>query len=237
MCNEGPGLESYDSGVLPLFTTELPHHGECLPRRSRLPVSAEDHAVLRPVPRLRQAGQHHDRQESDVSICPARFPSISASFGTRPAPRLAPLRSRPPRRICKPRLQRNHVLFADRASADFHAHRAFQLSIHAISRIWKCPARWATAPATTRSPDFSEVLTGLTTRTDTRGSTNGGPAIAKRVSVNADWAGIYQSPTNFGSTIPFATTTGAFPGLWDASGRKPVLSRGRGLSRRCCCRS
>ncbi|MGA8675345.1 MAG: hypothetical protein WB621_09045, partial [Candidatus Acidiferrales bacterium] len=39
-------------------------------------------------------------------------------------------------------------------------------------------------------PDFLESVDGYTARTGLRGSTTGGPATAKRVSVNADWAGV-----------------------------------------------
>ena len=40
-------------------------------------------------------------------------------------------------------------------------------------------------------PDFLESVDGFTARTAERGSTTSGPADAKRVSVNADWSGVY----------------------------------------------
>jgi hypothetical protein len=64
--------------------------------------------------------------------------------------------------------------------------------------------------------DFSEILTGLTTRTDTRGSTNGGPAVAKRVSVNADWSGVYSVTEKLRIEDTFRYDNWRIPGLWDA---------------------
>ena len=40
-------------------------------------------------------------------------------------------------------------------------------------------------------PDFLETVNGYTSRSAERGSTTGGPANAKRVSVNGDWSGVY----------------------------------------------
>ena len=40
-------------------------------------------------------------------------------------------------------------------------------------------------------PDFLENVNGFTARTGERGSTTSGPANAKRVSVNANWSGVY----------------------------------------------
>jgi hypothetical protein len=41
-------------------------------------------------------------------------------------------------------------------------------------------------------PDFLETVNGFTARTGERGSTTAGPANAKRVSVNANWSGVYS---------------------------------------------
>ena len=45
--------------------------------------------------------------------------------------------------------------------------------------------------ADNRINDFSEIAEGWTGRTISRGSTTAGPAEAKRVSVNANWSGVY----------------------------------------------
>jgi hypothetical protein len=65
-------------------------------------------------------------------------------------------------------------------------------------------------------PDFNEVLTGLTTRTDTRGSTTSGPAVAKRVSVNADGGAIYSVTEKLRIEDAFRYDNWRIPGLWNA---------------------
>ena len=64
--------------------------------------------------------------------------------------------------------------------------------------------------------DFNEITRGLTSRTDTSGSTNSGPATAKRISVNADWSGIYSVTDKFRIEDTFRYDNWRIPGLWDA---------------------
>jgi hypothetical protein len=64
--------------------------------------------------------------------------------------------------------------------------------------------------------DFNEVLTGLTTRTDTRGSTTSGPAEAKRVSVDADGSAIYSVTERLRILDNFRYDNWRIPGLWNA---------------------
>jgi hypothetical protein len=64
-------------------------------------------------------------------------------------------------------------------------------------------------------PDFNETVNDLTTRNATRGSTTGGPADAKRVSVNADWSGTYSVTDKFRIVDFFRYDNWRIPGLWD----------------------
>lgn len=63
-------------------------------------------------------------------------------------------------------------------------------------------------------PDFSEILNGYVTRSATRVSTTGGPARAKRVSVNADWAGVYQATDKLRIEDSFRYDNWRIPGTW-----------------------
>jgi hypothetical protein len=64
-------------------------------------------------------------------------------------------------------------------------------------------------------PDFNETVNDLVTRDGTRGSTTGGPATAKRVSVNADWSGTYSVTDKFRILDFFRYNNWRIPGLWD----------------------
>jgi len=64
-------------------------------------------------------------------------------------------------------------------------------------------------------PDFNEILNGYTTRTDARVNTTGGPAKAKRVSVNADWSGVYSVTDKFRIEDFFRYDNWRIPGVWD----------------------
>jgi hypothetical protein len=63
-------------------------------------------------------------------------------------------------------------------------------------------------------PNFDEILNGFTTRTATRESTTAGPAKATRVSVNADWSGIYSVTDKFRIEDFFRYDNWRIPGLW-----------------------
>jgi hypothetical protein len=66
-------------------------------------------------------------------------------------------------------------------------------------------------------PDFSEIVNDYTSRNNTRGSTAGGPADAKRVSVNADWSGVYSVTDKFRILDSFRYDNWRTPGLWDTA--------------------
>ena len=63
-------------------------------------------------------------------------------------------------------------------------------------------------------PDFDEILNGFVTRSATRVSTTAGPATAKRVSVNADWSGVYSVTDKLRIEDFFRYDNWRIPGLW-----------------------
>jgi len=63
-------------------------------------------------------------------------------------------------------------------------------------------------------PDFLEAVNGYTVRTAERGSTTGGPADAKRVSVNADWSGVYSITDKLRILDSFGYDNWRDPGMW-----------------------
>ncbi len=63
-------------------------------------------------------------------------------------------------------------------------------------------------------PDFLETVNGFTARTAERGSTTGGPANAKRVSVNANWSGVYAVTDKLRILDEFRYDNWRIPGMW-----------------------
>jgi hypothetical protein len=63
-------------------------------------------------------------------------------------------------------------------------------------------------------PDFLETVNGYTARTGERGSTTGGPANAKRVSVNANWSGVYSISDKLRILDEFRYDNWRIPGMW-----------------------
>ena len=63
--------------------------------------------------------------------------------------------------------------------------------------------------------DLSEVVNGFTARTAQRGSTAGGPIKTKRVSVNADWSGVYSISDKLRILDSFRYDNWRIPGQWD----------------------
>jgi hypothetical protein len=63
-------------------------------------------------------------------------------------------------------------------------------------------------------PDFLETVNGFTTRTAERGSTTAGPANAKRVSVNANWSGVYTVTNKLSILDQFRYDNWRIPGVW-----------------------
>src|SRR3984957_13591922 len=66
-------------------------------------------------------------------------------------------------------------------------------------------------------PDFLETVNGFTARSGERGSTTGGPANAKRVSVNANWSGVYSITDKLRILDQFRYDNWRIPGVWDTA--------------------
>ncbi len=63
--------------------------------------------------------------------------------------------------------------------------------------------------------DFLETVNGYTARSAERGSTTGGPAVAKRISVNADWSGVYAITDKLRILDAFRYDNWRIPGEWN----------------------
>ena len=63
-------------------------------------------------------------------------------------------------------------------------------------------------------PNFLETVDGFTARTGERGSTTSGPADAKRVSVNANWSGVYSITDKLRVLDEFRYDNWRIPGTW-----------------------
>jgi len=68
-----------------------------------------------------------------------------------------------------------------------------------------------------RIPDFLETVNGFTARSAVLGSTTGGPANAKRISVNADWMGAYAITEKLRILDSFRYDNWRIPGMWDTA--------------------
>ena len=65
--------------------------------------------------------------------------------------------------------------------------------------------------------DLDEVMNGWTARTAVRGTTAGGPIKTKRVSVNADWTGVYAVNDKLRILDMFRYDNWRIPGVWDTA--------------------
>jgi hypothetical protein len=66
-------------------------------------------------------------------------------------------------------------------------------------------------------PNFNEIVNDYVSRNGSRGSTTGGPADTRRVSVNADWSGAYAVSDRFRILDSFRYDNWRTPGLWDTA--------------------
>ena len=64
---------------------------------------------------------------------------------------------------------------------------------------------------------LDEVVNGWTARTAERGKTAGGPVNTKRVSVNADWSGVYAVNDKLRILDMFRYDNWRIPGVWDTA--------------------
>src|SRR5271155_1787118 len=65
--------------------------------------------------------------------------------------------------------------------------------------------------------DLDEVVNGWTARSAVRGTTAGGPITSKRVSVNADWSGVYAVNDKLRILDTFRYDNWRIPGEWDTA--------------------
>jgi len=66
-------------------------------------------------------------------------------------------------------------------------------------------------------PDFLQSVDNWTVRSASRGGTTGGPVVVKRVSVNADWSGVYAVTDKLRVLDFFHYNNWRIPGLWDTA--------------------
>ena len=74
----------------------------------------------------------------------------------------------------------------------------------------------AYSSANSQMNNYSELTNGLSSRTAGRTTSNAGPSDAKRVTVNADWAGIYSVTEKFRIEESFSYNNWRIPGGWNA---------------------
>lgn len=74
--------------------------------------------------------------------------------------------------------------------------------------------------------NFNERMVGWTTRTQSPGSTTTGPAEAKRISVDADWSGVYSVTNSFRVEDFFHYNNWRIPAQWNSILGSLFLSQG-----------
>jgi hypothetical protein len=81
-------------------------------------------------------------------------------------------------------------------------------------------------------PDYLQSLNGWISRTSSRGNTTGGPAKAKRVSVNANWNGVYRVTDKLRIMDTFRYDNWRIPALWNTFNTNlyPTLPPAAGLA-------
>ncbi len=209
--SEGPGLESYDSGVLPLFTTAY-----------RTTENAYRAGVdFRFLPRTTLSYDQflaYDKQDNVTTdnnrtfLLPGSVPvDLGIVWNTAGGtPCAAPIPN-----FANPACNGiTSYLRAGRPRIFTPTERFSFQSTYFKNLELSGSAGYSTS--NNQIPDFNEVLSGLTTRTDTRGSTTGGPAVAKRVSVDADAGVIYNITEKFRLHDAFRYDNWRIPGLWNA---------------------
>jgi hypothetical protein len=213
--SQGPGFESYDSGVLPLFTTNY--------RTTENAYSAGvDFRFLPKTTLSYDQFLAYDKQDNITSDQNLNFlipGSVPVDLGivwntTGSTPCATPF---PPTTPGFANPACNGILSYSRVGRprNFSPTERFSFQSSYFKNL-EMSGSAGYSTSNNQIPDFNEVLTGLTTRTDTRGSTTSGPAAAKRVSVDADWSGIYSVTEKLRILDAFRYDNWRIPGLWDA---------------------
>lgn len=226
--SEGPGLESYDTGVLPLLTTayrttENAYRAGVDFRFLPKTVFSYDQLIA------------YDKQDNittdnnHIYLLPGSTPvDLGIVFNTpgstpcaTPFPAATPGFANP---ACNGILSYSRVgrprIFTPTERFSFQSTYFKNLEMSGAIGY---------SSSNSLIPDFNEVLTGLTTRTDTRGSTASGPAVATRVSVNADAGGIYSVNEKLRIEDAFRYDNWRIPGAWNAIEGNQFSSFGPGF--------
>ena len=209
--SEGPGFESYDAGVLPLFTTNY-----------RTTENAYRAAVdFRFLPKTTLSYDQflaYDKQDNITSdknltfllpgFVPVDLGIVWNTTGGTPCANPLPNLANPG---C------NGILSYSRIGRprNFSPIERFSFQSSYFKNL-EMTGSAGYSTSDNQIPDFNEILTGLTTRSDTRGSTASGPAVAKRVSVEADWSAIYSITDKFRILDAFRYDNWRIPGVWNA---------------------
>jgi hypothetical protein len=228
VASEGPGFESYDSGVLPLFTTNY--------RTTENAYSAGvDFRFLPKTTLSYDQFLAYDKQDNITSDQNLNFlipGSIPVDLGivwntTGTTPCATPFPTTTPG-FASPAC--NGILSYSRVGRPRNFSPTERFSFQSsYFRNLEISGSAGYSTSNNQIPDSNEVLTGLTTRSDTRGSTTSGPAVAKRVSVDADWSGIYSVTEKFRILDAFRYDNWRIPGLWDAVEGNQFSSLGAGF--------
>jgi hypothetical protein len=222
--SQGPGFESYDSGVLPLFTTAY-----------RTTENAYRAGVdFRFLPKTTLSYDQYlayDKQDNittDNNLTYLLPGSVPVDLGivwntTGSTPCATPLPN-----FASPAC--NGVTSYSRTGRPriFTPTERFSFQSTYFKNL-EMSGSLGYSTSNNQIPDFNEVLTGLTTRTDTRGSTTSGPAVAKRVSVNADGAAVYSVNEKMRVEDIFRYDNWRIPGLWNAVEGNQFSSFGAGF--------
>ena len=109
-----------------------------------------------------------------------------------------------------------YYLIASRKSAKFHAHREISLPIELLQEfrdVRICGLQHQQH----QIPDFLEDGERIHGAHRRARKTTGGPADTKRVSVNADWSGVYSVTEKLRIRDSFRYDNWRIPGLWDTA--------------------
>lgn len=222
--NTGPGFESYDAGVLPLLTTNY-----------RTTENAYRAGVdFRFLPKTTLSYDQflaYDKQDNITTdrsltfLLPGAVPVdlglVWNTTGSTPCANPLPNLVNP---AC------NGILSYSRIGRprNFSPTERFSFQTNYFTNL-EMNGSIGYSTSDNQIPDLNEILTGLTTRTDTRGSTASGPAEAKRVSVDADWSAIYSITEKFRVLDAFRYDNWRIPGVWDAVEGNQFSSFGAGF--------
>ena len=222
--SQGPGFESYDSGVLPLFTTAY-----------RTTENAYRAGVdFRFLPKTTLSYDQYlayDKQDNITTdnnrtyLLPGSVPVdlgiVWNTTGSTPCASPLPNFVNP---AC------NGITSYSRTGRPriFTPTERFSFQSTYFKNL-EMSGSLGYSTSNNQIPDFNEVLTGLTTRTDTRGSTTSGPAVAKRVSVNADGGAVYSVNEKMRVEDTFRYDNWRIPGLWNAVEGNQFSSFGSGF--------